>query len=112
MLTLTPAEGRFFDETNAPRYPNLNVGGGEKVYDFIVNTTGLRLRKEAMSNHTTLLNINSCSLRLVEAPSSGIRPLLNPEHIAELDALKDEESRWRKLQRWFIGLNWRALLPM
>ena len=99
-------EGRFFDK-NTP-YPVENP----RTYDFVVSTTGLKLRKEALTNRATLMNIQGCTLQLVEASPSGVRAITNPELFKELEQMADNEGMWRKYARWLIGLNWKALLAI
>lgn len=81
-----------------------------------MNTNGLKLRKEALSNRITLMNLQGLTLHLVEAIPSGIRQLnansdeLNQELTLILN--HDPEGYWRKFERWLIGLNWKALLSI
>jgi hypothetical protein len=77
---------------------------------MILDATGLRLRKEVLTNRSSLMSIRGATFQLVESTPSGINPVLNPDHRRELLALQDNENTWRKFQRWLIGLNWKALL--
>lgn len=69
----------------------------------MVTTTGLRIRKEALTNRATLMSLQGMTLHLVESTPSGIDPVENPDHIRQLQAIHDQESYWRKFERWFIG---------
>lgn len=80
------------------------------MFDLVLGASGLRLRKEMLTNRSTLMSIQGATFHLVESTPSGINPVLNPDHVKELLALRDEETRWRKFQRWLLGLNWKALL--
>jgi len=97
---------RFFDATSQIQKSD---AGQEKVYNVLLSTTGFKLRKEDITNKATLTSIQSCTLRVIETPQSGIRTMRNIEYFKEMDDLTDDERCWRKFQRWFIGLNWQAL---
>ena len=121
------SEARFFDSVQQQKRPD---GDQEKVrilyilvlkadlnprtflfevYNILVNTIGLKLRKEKLNNKANLASIEGCTIRLIETPTSGIRPMKNQEYFKEMEELKDIEGFYRKFQRWFIGFNWRAL---
>ncbi|KAI1721885.1 transient receptor potential cation channel subfamily A member 1 like protein [Ditylenchus destructor] len=100
------------DMSPLPHLHDSYKNGSIKTYDFMVTTTGLRVRKEALTNRATLMSLQGMTLHLVETTPSGIDPVQDPEHIKELQLLKDEESRWRKFERWLMGLNWKALLAI
>ncbi|KAF7638766.1 hypothetical protein Mgra_00001846 [Meloidogyne graminicola] len=84
----------------------------QKCYELEINTKGLKLRKEQLcSRKATLLNIEGITIKLSESPSSGIQQLISSrENIYQLASIRDHENLIRKFQRWFIGLNLRALL--
>lgn len=57
-----------------------------------------------------ILEISEGSIKFIEKSQSGVFTIKNQKHIEELNLLKDEESVWRKFQRWLIGIKWKALL--
>uniref|UniRef100_A0A915CZ64 Ion transport domain-containing protein n=1 Tax=Ditylenchus dipsaci TaxID=166011 RepID=A0A915CZ64_9BILA len=78
-----------------------------KVYDFVLSSTGIRVRKETLTNKATLMCLQGMTLHLVEASPSGINPLTDAERFKELQALKDEETHWRKFQskHYYLNIN-------
>ncbi|KAH7697534.1 Protein TRPA-2, partial [Aphelenchoides avenae] len=95
---------RFFDEANNP------IRRDNQVFDLVLGATGLRLRKEVLTNRSTLMSIQGATFHLVESSPSGINPVLNRFDVEELEGLRDDETLWRKFQRWLVGLNLKALL--
>uniref|UniRef100_A0A914D3J6 Uncharacterized protein n=1 Tax=Acrobeloides nanus TaxID=290746 RepID=A0A914D3J6_9BILA len=81
-----------------------------RIYDLVLNTSGIKVRKEALSNRATLMSMQGATFRLVESSTSGIATVVHAENKTELENLTDQETYWRKYQRWLIGLNWKALL--
>lgn len=56
------------------------------------------------------MSMQGATFRLVESSTSGIATVVHEENKTELENLTDQETYWRKYQRWLIGLNWKALL--
>ncbi|KAI6222117.1 hypothetical protein M3Y95_00950400 [Aphelenchoides besseyi] len=95
---------RFFNESNVLQKDS------QEVFELIMNSTGLKVKKENLSSKSTLMALKDCTFRLIEVAPSGVCLIINPDHRSEINRLTDQENSYNKYQRWLIGLNWRGLL--
>jgi hypothetical protein len=104
---LKAIRGRFFTDVNL-----LSNENREEIFELVMNSNGLRLRRNYLSTRAEAMAIRNCTLRMIEATPSGICAIRDPDNRAELNRLTDEENFYRKYERWLIGFNWKRLLDL
>uniref|UniRef100_A0AC34QIC0 Ion transport domain-containing protein n=1 Tax=Panagrolaimus sp. JU765 TaxID=591449 RepID=A0AC34QIC0_9BILA len=91
-----------------------NIVEKPQIHDLTLNAESIRLIFSNIAPGSTLdrlhvLGVENAIIRVKEVPGSGISPITNEGFKNELSFLKDEESCFKKFQRWLIGLNWNSL---